>query len=140
MLSFDVTSLFTNVPIEFTIDIILHKVHDKKLVHTNIPKKEMKELSLLCTKNVHFSFNNKLYQQLDGVAMGSPSPSSVIAGIFMVELETTDTFTHFGEDMSTIFCVLSKKDIVILFWRRLTTSIPTLILRSKKKLTTCYLS
>ena len=46
----------------------------------------MKELLLLCTKNVHFTFNNEIYQQCDGVAMGS-SLGPVIAGIFMVELE-----------------------------------------------------
>ena len=46
----------------------------------------MKELLLLCTKNVHFTFNNEIYQQCDGVAMGSPL-GPVIAGIFMVELK-----------------------------------------------------
>ena len=48
----------------------------------------MKELLLLCTKNVHFTFEGITYQQLDGVAMGSPL-GPVLAGIFMVELETT---------------------------------------------------
>ena len=46
----------------------------------------MKELLLLCTKNVHFTFNSEIYQESDGVAMGSPL-GLVIAGIFMVELE-----------------------------------------------------
>ena len=47
----------------------------------------MKKLLTLCTKNVHFSFNNKIYIQIDGVAMGSPL-GPVIANIFMVELDT----------------------------------------------------
>ena len=46
----------------------------------------MKELLLLCTKNVHFSFNGHIYLQKDGVVVGYPL-SLVIAGIFMVELE-----------------------------------------------------
>ena len=46
----------------------------------------MKELLLLCTKNVHFFFNGQLYSQMDGNDMGSPI-GPVIAGIFMVELE-----------------------------------------------------
>ena len=46
----------------------------------------MKEFSLLCTKNAHFTFNNKIYQKCDDAAMGSPL-GPVIAGIFMVELE-----------------------------------------------------
>ena len=33
----------------------------------------MKELLLLCTENVHFSFNGQLSSQTDGIAMGSPS-------------------------------------------------------------------
>ena len=48
----------------------------------------MKKLLTLCTKNVHFSFDNKIYTQLDEVAMGSPL-GPVTANIFMVELETT---------------------------------------------------
>ena len=32
----------------------------------------MKELLLLCTKYVHFTFNGDIYIQLDGVTMGSP--------------------------------------------------------------------
>ena len=48
----------------------------------------MKELLILCTKNVHFTFNNETYIQVDGVAMGSPLVL-VLANIFMVELETS---------------------------------------------------
>ena len=36
---------------------------------------------------MHFTFDNQVYQQNDGVAMGSPL-GPVIAGIFMAELET----------------------------------------------------
>ena len=48
----------------------------------------MKKLLTLCTKNVHFSFNNEIYIQIDGVGLGSPL-GLVIANIFMVKLETT---------------------------------------------------
>ena len=46
----------------------------------------MKMLLLLCTKNVHFTFENNVYQQKDGVAMGSLL-GPVLEGIFNVELE-----------------------------------------------------
>ena len=46
----------------------------------------MKQLVMLCAKNVHFTYDNKVYQQNDGVAMGSPL-GPVLSGIFMVELE-----------------------------------------------------
>ena len=48
----------------------------------------MKEMLLLCTKDVHFLFENEIYRQTDGVAMGSPL-GRILAGIFMVELEAT---------------------------------------------------
>ena len=48
----------------------------------------MKKLLTLRTKNVNFSFNNEIYIQIDGVAMGSPL-GPVIENIFMVEVETT---------------------------------------------------
>ena len=46
----------------------------------------MKEMSTLCTKNVHFTFNNDIYLQTDGIAMIS-SLGPVLTGIFMVHLE-----------------------------------------------------
>ena len=48
----------------------------------------MKDLITLSTKNVPFTFNNEIYQQRDGVAMGSPL-GPVLAGIIMVELENS---------------------------------------------------
>ena len=88
LISFDVSSLFTSVPLEYTINIILKRIYDNQEVQTSIEREVMKELLLLCTKNVHFTFNNKIYRQTDGVAMGSPL-GPVISGIFMVELERT---------------------------------------------------
>ena len=69
-ISFDVKSLFTNVPLDYTINIILRRIYDDNELYINIRKKEMKELLLLCTKNAHFAFNNEIYQQCDDVAMG----------------------------------------------------------------------
>ena len=86
LVSFDVTSLFTNVPLDYTIDVILRKIYKDKLIKTKIKKDEMKMLLQLCTKELHFSFNGKMYKQVDGVVMGNPL-GPVIANIFMVELE-----------------------------------------------------
>ena len=48
----------------------------------------MKKLIALCTKNVHFTLNNEIYVQNNGVAMGSPL-GPILANIFTVELENT---------------------------------------------------
>ena len=69
--SFDVQSLFTNVPVKKAINIILDRVYNKKLINTNLKKRTMKKLLVdSCTKTA-FSFDNVLYE-LCGVSMGSP--------------------------------------------------------------------
>ena len=88
MISFDVVSLFTNVPLEKTIDIIIKKVYKEKRIKTKIKAGKLQKLLHLCTKEGHFTFNDKTYVQKDGVMMGSPL-GSLIANIFMCELERT---------------------------------------------------
>ena len=88
MVSFDVSNLFTNVPLDLTIKLILDKVYKKKMVKTKLKREELKSLLELCTKEMHFSFDGKLYKQVDGVCMGSPL-GPVLANVFMVHLEST---------------------------------------------------
>ena len=47
-----------------------------------INKKQLKNLFLFVTSQTHFIFNSKFYNQIDGVAMGSPL-APVLANIFM---------------------------------------------------------
>ena len=88
MVSFDVKSLFTSVPLTETIDIILDRVYNRKEISTALTKNEIKKLLTLCTKNVHFTLNNEIYVQNDGVAIGPPL-GPILANVFMVELENT---------------------------------------------------
>ena len=81
LVSYDVTSLFTNIPLQETIDIAINLIfnHNPNL---NITKKELKKLFLFATSQTHFIFNSKFYNQIDGVVMGSPL-APVLANIFM---------------------------------------------------------
>ena len=86
MVSFDVKVLFTNVPLEYTIDLVLKRICENHEISTSITRNEMREMLLLCTKNEHSAFKDVLYLQTDGVAVGSPLGPG-LAGIFMVDLE-----------------------------------------------------
>ena len=86
MVSFDVIALFTNVPSEYNIDLVLKRIYKNHEILTLMTKNEIREILLLCTKNVSFTSRDVIYLQTDGVAMGSPL-GSVLAGIFMVDLK-----------------------------------------------------
>ena len=85
-ISFDVQSLFTNVPLAKTINIILNRVYDQNLMETKLKRRTLKKLISDTSKKTTFSFNNQLYEQCDGVSMGS-SLGPVLANIIMTELE-----------------------------------------------------
>ena len=86
LVSFDVKALFTNVPLEYTIDLVLKRIYENHEIPTSITRNEMREILLLCTENVHFTLRDSVYLQTDGVTMDSPL-GTVLAGIFMVDLE-----------------------------------------------------
>ena len=68
-----------------TINIILHKIYHEKKVSTTLKHTLKKLLHDACTKTPFFA-NRELYQQIDGIAMGSPlSPN--LANIIMIALE-----------------------------------------------------
>jgi hypothetical protein len=71
MASFDITSLFTNIPIKETIDIILNQIFVKSSeLFYGFTKTEFASLLELCTKDNMFLFDGKLYKQIDGAPMG----------------------------------------------------------------------
>ena len=113
MISFDVKPLFTNVPLEETINIALDRIYHRKEIDVSISKNDMRNLLLLFTKNVHFCFGGDIYQQNDGVVMGPPL-GSVPAGIFIVELKTrmipmvTDNISHWRRYVDDTFVFVKK--------------------------------
>ena len=62
---FDVKSLFTNVTLDRTIQLILKRIYEK---HEASTKHEMKKMLILCSKYVHFTLNKEIYKQTYGVA------------------------------------------------------------------------
>ena len=81
LVSYYVSSLFTNIPLQETINIATSLIFNPN-PNLNITEKELKKLFLLATSQTHFISNSKFYNQIDGVAMGSPL-APVLANIFM---------------------------------------------------------
>ena len=82
MASFDVTSLLTNIPVDETIEIILNQIFANRVVFEGLDRSQFIKLLSLAVKNCHFTFNNRIYQHIDGVAMDSPL-GPLFANIFM---------------------------------------------------------
>ena len=87
MVSFDVTSLFTNVPLEKTVEYLCELITEE-LPTFPIPINQFKQLVYACTKDVQLIFNEKFYTQCGGISMGSPL-ASLLADTYMYKLETT---------------------------------------------------
>ena len=87
--SLDVESLFTNVPIDTTIEYILNRVYRcNETTPLKIPEKLLKELLEVCTKEAPFLCpSGKMYKQVDGIAMGSPL-GVLFANFYMGTIET----------------------------------------------------
>ena len=81
MCSFDVSSLFTNVPLDETISICADTLYNNLDSQNCIRKEVFVELLHSATSTVEFSFDT-IYRQIDGVAMGSPL-GPALANIFV---------------------------------------------------------
>ena len=66
----DVVSLFANIPLRKTVDMILKRIHNGKEITTTLTKKSSKKLILDTCQKTAFSFNGKIYKKTDDVSMG----------------------------------------------------------------------
>ncbi|XP_033123389.1 uncharacterized protein LOC117122019 [Anneissia japonica] len=90
LVSYDVSSLFTNVPLDETIQIIADKAFTDNWFNVtyglNLSKPDLITLLNIATKDQLFQFQSNLYEQIDGVAMGSPL-GPLMANAFMCNIE-----------------------------------------------------
>ena len=86
MASLDVDSIFTNIPLDDTTNNIIEKLFSENETVQNLNRDQFKCLLTLATKESYLLFNGKLYQQVDGLAMGSPL-GPTLANIFLCHCE-----------------------------------------------------
>ena len=84
MVSFDVSSLFTNVPVEESVGVIrdMLELDDTLEDRTPLTPERITELLGMCLRSTYFSYGGDFYQQKHGAAMGSPV-SAVVANLYM---------------------------------------------------------
>ena len=88
MASFDIKSLFTNIPLDEAINIATESLFPQNNISLlGLTSEVFRKLLQFAVKNVLFIFNNQLYQQIDGVAMGSPL-GPTLANLFLCHHET----------------------------------------------------
>ena len=81
MVCYDVMILFTNIPLEETINLTINLLFEAK-PDLNISRKDLQKLFQFATSQTNFLFNGNIYDQVDGVAMGSPL-ALILTNIFM---------------------------------------------------------
>ena len=116
---FDIQSLFSNIPIDETIDICINRVFQHKKKIKGMLRRHFKQLLTLAVKSSCFVFNNMYYKQIDGVAMGSPL-GPTFANLLLVYYENMwlDKCPHqfkpkyYRRYPYDIFLMFEKKDLV----------------------------
>ena len=88
LVSFDVKSLYTNIPQEEGIQSNIEQMHQYYGENLPLPISIITQMFNFVLKNNYFTFNNEFYLQIHGTAMGTPcSPN--YANLFMAKLEKT---------------------------------------------------
>ena len=115
VVSFDVVSLFTSVPVKLAKKVILDQ-WSKIKVCTNLNKKEFQNLLNLCLDSAYCQFENEFYIQIDGLPMGS-SLSPVVADLVLDRL-FQNLKQFFGMDIKFIikyvddtFAIIKKEKL-----------------------------
>ena len=87
LVSYDFTSLFTNVPVQETINILIDKAFTDNWFNSTYD--QLTQLLRMASTDQLFQFDGQLYEQCEGVAMESPL-GPLLANVFMCHLEEKD--------------------------------------------------
>jgi len=124
-MSFDVSSMFTNIPVEKSIDIT-YEILVKSGVDLDTVDEFEKLAHASLDKNI-CQFDDKTFEFPGGVPMGGPMLSSIIAEVFMDRLErrTLNRYSRFGHAIlwcryvDDVFCIWRGTDEELGKFRRL---------------------
>ena len=84
--SYELVSLFTNIPLDETIDYIIESIYTHKKLPQICSKLVFRRLLEKITKDCTFQLCFKFYKQVDGCTMGGPL-SMTLSDIYMTKME-----------------------------------------------------
>ena len=88
VVSFDVSSLYTNVPVMEAIEICTEYLYSGDHEHPPVNRDTFITLAKIASRDVLMSTHNGYYQQVDGLAMGSP-PAPHLANGWLSQFDGT---------------------------------------------------
>ena len=103
LVSYDVVSLFTNVPTDLAVSIVKKRLDEMDVSHlTELSPDQIADLLQFCLSSTFLCYDGQFYEQVFGTAMGSPV-SVVVANIVMEDIESR---------------ALQSAPVQPLFWKR----------------------
>ena len=114
--SFDIVSLFENIPVSETIEIFLNNILTiSTALYRGFDRKKLNPLLEICTSDNVFILNEKLYEQRDDVPIGGVSPTIAVIFFSIQEQNWIDqcptefkpVFYRTFDDVTLIFSNLS---------------------------------
>ena len=139
MVSFDVESLFTNIPLDECIDLAVHYITTGN-PGIKLSAFELKRLFTFATAKTHFLFKGTFYDQVDGVAMGSPL-APVLANLFMghhekmwLEQYKESEILFYRRYVDDTFCLFHSEHDAILFFKFINNQHPNIHFTMEKEI------
>ena len=88
LVSYDVTALFTSVPVDKALEVITERLHadDTLTSRTEMTIPQIVELLDFCLNTTYFIYDGTYYQQTHGATMGSPI-SPLVANCYLEQFE-----------------------------------------------------
>ena len=126
LVSFDVVSLFTNIPVDLAIKVATKRLRQNPtlLQRTSLPVEDIIDLLSFCLNTTYFVFEGCYYQQVFGTAMGSPV-SAVIANLVMEDAEQR---------------ALASVPVSLSFWKRFVDDVISAVSRNEIDILLQYLN
>ena len=131
MVSLDVESLFTNIPLDECIDLAVRYIKEDK-TDIKLSATELKTLLCFATAQTHFLFKGSFYDQVDGVSMGSPL-APVLANLFMghnekdwIENYKGSKILFYQRYVNDTFCVFEREQDAVSFYNYINSQHPNI--------------